>query len=90
MAFILRAGSANLRLRPDFRRNRLRALEEAVQLHGLRHTGNTLAAVAGTTLPELKQWMGHASDRAAMIYLHAADERHREIADTPSAMTRRS
>jgi hypothetical protein len=32
--------------------------------------------------------MGHASDRAAMIYLHATDERHREIADTLSAMAK--
>jgi hypothetical protein len=30
--------------------------------------------------------MGHASDRAAMIYLHATDDRHREIADLLSTM----
>jgi integrase len=63
----------------------VRALKKAelkdVRFHDLRHTGNTLAAIAGATLPELKERMGHASDRAAMIYLHATDERHREIAD---------
>ncbi|MEU9839236.1 hypothetical protein AB0C69_08455 [Actinomadura sp. NPDC048032] len=53
--------------------------------HDLRHTGNTLAAIVEATLPER---MGHASDRAAMIYLHATDERHREIADTLSAMAK--
>ncbi|HEV7932354.1 MAG TPA: site-specific integrase [Actinomadura sp.] len=78
--------------RPNFRRNWLRALDKAgvkaVRFHDLRHTGNTLAAIAGATLPELKQRMGHASDRAAMIYLHATDERHREIADSLSAMAK--
>lgn len=30
---------------------------------------------------ELMRRMGHSSTRAAMIYLHARDEREREIAD---------
>jgi integrase len=76
--------------RPNFRRNWLRALDKAgikgIRFHDLRHTGNTLAAIAGATLPELKERMGHASDRAAMIYLHATDDRHREIADVLSTM----
>ncbi|SEG75549.1 Phage integrase family protein [Thermomonospora echinospora] len=80
------------RFAQNFRPNRLRALDKPgikdVRLHDLRHTGNTLAAIADATLPELKQRMGHASDRAAMIYLHATDERHREIADTLSAMAK--
>ncbi|QFG23138.1 hypothetical protein [Actinomadura sp. WMMB 499] len=59
-----------------------------VQFHDLRHTGNTLAAIAGATLPELKERMGQASDRAAVICLHATDERHREIADSLSAMAK--
>ncbi|TDE28635.1 hypothetical protein E1289_21520 [Actinomadura sp. 6K520] len=70
----------------------MRALNKAelkdVRFHDLRHTGNTLAAIAGATLPERKERMGHASDRAAMIYLHATDERHREIADPLSAMAK--
>ncbi|MUN37862.1 tyrosine-type recombinase/integrase [Actinomadura litoris] len=85
-------GKGALLRRANFRRNWLRALDKAglkgVRFHDLRHTGNTLAAIAGATLPELKARMGHASDRAAMIYLHATDERHREIADTLSAMAR--
>ncbi|GAA2728634.1 site-specific integrase [Actinocorallia aurantiaca] len=78
--------------RGGFRRIWGRALAEVglkgFRFHDLRHTGSTLAAIAGATLPELKERMGHASDRAAMIYLHATQERHQEIADTLSAMTR--
>lgn len=85
-------GKGALLRRANFRRNWVRALDKAgfkgVRFHDLRHTGNTLAAIAGATLPELKERMGHASDRAAMIYLHATDERHREIADTLSAMAK--
>jgi len=78
--------------RGGFRRIWGKALAEVglkgFRFHNLRHTGSTLAAIAGATLPELKERMGHASDRAAMIYLHATQERHQEIADTLSAMTR--
>ncbi|MEU3229632.1 tyrosine-type recombinase/integrase [Nocardiopsis alba] len=54
---------------------------EDVHLHDLRHTGNTYAAEAGASVRELMKRMGHSSPRAAMIYLHARDEREREIAD---------
>lgn len=54
---------------------------EDVHLHDLRHTGNTYAAEAGASVRELMRRMGHSSTRAAMIYLHARDEREREIAD---------
>jgi integrase len=54
---------------------------EDVHLHDLRHTGNTYAAEAGASVRELMKRMGHSSSRAAMIYLHARDEREREIAD---------
>jgi hypothetical protein len=47
----------------------------------LRHTGNTLAAETGATLRELMERMGHRSTRAALIYLHARDQRDRAIAD---------
>jgi integrase len=51
--------------RPNLRRNWLRALDKAgikgIRFHDLRHTGNTLAAIAGATLPELNERMGHAS-----------------------------
>lgn len=54
---------------------------EDVHLHDLRHTGNTFAAEAGASLRELMNRMGHSSARAAMIYLHARDERAQELAD---------
>ncbi|MGH8834468.1 MAG: tyrosine-type recombinase/integrase [Actinomycetes bacterium] len=52
-----------------------------VHIHDLRHTGNMLAAATGATLKELMTRMGHASPKAAMIYLHAARDRDRAIAD---------
>ena len=52
-----------------------------LHLHDLRHTGNTLAAETGATLRELMDRMGHRSTRAALIYLHARDQRDRAIAD---------
>ncbi|MCE7011515.1 site-specific integrase [Kibdelosporangium philippinense] len=51
-----------------------------LHLHDLRHTGNTLAAETGATLRELMDRMGHGSTRAALIYLHAREERGQEIA----------
>lgn len=49
-------------------------------MHGLGHTGNTLAAETSATLCELLNRMGHRSPRAALIYLHARDHRDHEIA----------
>jgi integrase len=54
---------------------------EGLHFHDLRHTGNSLAALTGANLRELMERMGHASTRAAMIYLHAAADRDRAIAD---------
>jgi integrase len=51
-----------------------------LHLHDLRHTGNTLAAETGATLRELMTRMGHSSTRAALIYLHAREERDQAIA----------
>ncbi|MGV9805298.1 tyrosine-type recombinase/integrase [Micromonospora chersina] len=48
--------------------------------HDLRHTGNTLAAASGVSTRELMHRMGHGTMRAALIYQHATNERHREIA----------
>ncbi|MDA2809057.1 tyrosine-type recombinase/integrase [Nocardiopsis sp. RSe5-2] len=52
-----------------------------VHFHDLRHTGNTYAAEAGASLRELMNRMGHSSPRAAMVYLHARENRARDIAD---------
>jgi integrase len=46
-----------------------------IHFHDLRHTGNTLVAGSGANLRELMDRMGHASARAAMLYLHGSDER---------------
>jgi integrase len=52
-----------------------------VHFHDLRHAGNNLAAEAGANLRELMERMGHASSRAALIYLHSTPDRQRALAD---------
>ena len=59
-----------------------------VHVHDLRHTGNILSAAAGASLRELMDRMGHASTRAALIYLHGSDERQRKIASNLDALAR--
>ncbi|HYQ66716.1 tyrosine-type recombinase/integrase [Actinophytocola sp.] len=61
-----------------------------MHLHDLRHTGNTLAAETGATLRELMDRMGHASTRAALIYLHAREERGKAIASGIDAMVKKA
>src|SRR3954467_3606793 len=62
--------------RSNFQKCWIRALTAAgldhrdLHFHDLRHTGNTLTAQSGATLPDLMARMGHASTRAASIYLH--------------------
>jgi integrase len=57
---------------------------DGLHVHDLRHTGNTLAAQAGTSLADLKARMGHDSARAALIYQHATTAADRKIADALS------
>jgi integrase len=70
----------------------LKAVEKAglggVHFHDLRHTGNGLTADAGASLRELMERMGHASTRAALIYLHSTDERQRKLADAVGQVVR--
>jgi integrase-like protein len=61
----------------------------AVHVHDLRHTGNTLTGKAGASLAELMNRMGHSSTRAARVYLHAREERDRQLASTLDKMARR-
>ena len=56
-------------------------LPAGFRFHDLRHSGNTWAAESGAHLRELMERMGHSSQRAALIYLHATSEGHRAIAD---------
>jgi len=61
-----------------------------IHFHDLRHTGNTLAASTGAGLRELMDRMGHSTARAAMVYLHATDERQRAIADALNELAKGS
>ena len=49
-------------------------------MHDLRHAGLTLATQSGATLAEVMRRAGHSTQRAAMIYQHAAEDRDREVA----------
>jgi integrase len=60
---------------------------KGVHFHDLRHAGNILVAEAGATLRELMDRMGHASSRAALIYLHSSPDRQRALADAIAART---
>ena len=62
---------------------------QGVHFHDLRHTGNTLTAQAGATLPDLMARMGHASARAALIYLHTSSTRDRAVAQALDGLVRR-
>jgi hypothetical protein len=64
------------------------ALHGQVQPSRRNHTGNHLSAEAGATLRELMERMGHSTTRAALIYLHATDERQRAVADAVDAAAR--
>ncbi|WP_328524555.1 tyrosine-type recombinase/integrase [Kribbella sp. NBC_00359] len=84
------AKGAQLR-RSTFQRNWSKGLKGAsltgrVHFHDLRHTGNTWAAESGATLRELMERMGHASSRAALIYLHTNDGRHKGVAQAMSEL----
>ncbi len=57
-----------------------------IHFHDLRYTGNTWAAETGATLRDLMDRMGHATTRAALIYLHKSAGRDRAIADSLSEM----
>jgi integrase len=45
---------------------------EGLHFHDLRHTGNAFAAASGAGLRDLMARIGHDSERAAIIYQHAA------------------
>jgi integrase len=60
-----------------------------VHFHDLRHAGNHLVAEAGANLRELMERMGHASSRAALIYLHSTQDRQRALADAIEQRTTR-
>ena len=61
-----------------------------LHFHDLRHTGNTIAANAGTSLRNLMTRMGHDSPRAALIYQHVSTEADRAIAEAVNAAVRQT
>jgi integrase len=67
-----------------FRRARAQAGRPDLTIHGLRHTGATLAAATGATLAELMHRLGHSTPGAAMRYQHAAADRDKAIASALS------
>jgi integrase len=83
-------GKGGMLRRQNFRKIWLKAVAEsgvpAVHIHDLRHTGNTLVAENGATLRELMERMGHASTRAALIYLHVSKGRSKHLADGLSTL----
>lgn len=86
------AGETLLFVAPDGRRLRGDTLYHAfvrarnaigmddLRFHDLRHTGQTLAAATGATMPDLMRRLGHASQAAANRYLHAVSGRDAAIA----------
>jgi integrase len=64
-------------------------LPEEFHFHDLRHTGDHLASRAGASTRELMHRMGHASERAALIYQHATRERDRQIAQNMDRLIQR-
>lgn len=64
-----------------FRKAAAAAGREDLPFHGLRHTGATLAAQSGATLPDLMRRLGHSSVRASLIYQHASDPADRTVAE---------
>jgi integrase len=65
---------------------RVRAIDiPGLTIHGLRHTGATLAAQLGATLAELQARIGHSTPNMAMRYQHVAAERAAQLAAGMSA-----
>lgn len=63
---------------------------EAVRLHDFRHLAGTLSALAGATLKELMDRLGHSSVQAAMRYQHLVSERASEVANRIDDLVKRS
>jgi len=57
----------------------------SLHFHDLRHTGNAWAARSGVGLLDLMARMGHDSERAAIIYQHAARGADEAITDAMDA-----
>lgn len=59
------------RLRAHFPEHAIRPLV----FHSLRHTFATLSLVAGATVREVGEWLGHSSERVTELYAHVIPKR---------------
>lgn len=64
-----------------FARARTRIGRPELTWHDLRHTSATLAYQAGGNVRDVMKRLGHTTNRAAMLYAHAADDSDRLLAD---------
>jgi integrase len=55
-----------------------------IRPHDLRHLGSVLVAQEGASLPEIMQRLRHKTVQAAMVYMHVAEGRDRELAGNMS------
>lgn len=69
-----------------FYRARVVAGHPDLRWHDLRHSGAVLAAIAGATLPDLMQRLGHSTRDAAMVYQHVAAGQGKRIAERLSKL----
>ena len=87
LVFTTRTGSCMLN---SFGGSMRRALDHIgrrdVRAHDLRHTGMTLAAESGASLPELKHRLGQSTTAAAEGYLHSTQDHGRRIAQRMSEL----
>lgn len=67
-------------IRQAFTRARTKVGMPDLRFHDLRHTSQTLAASTGATLADLKKRLGHASNAAALRYMHATGAQDTAIA----------
>lgn len=88
---LLFAGTRGGYLQPStfyrhYHRARVEIGRPDLRFHDLRHTGLTLAAIAGATLADLMSRAGHSTASAALRYQHAAQGRDATLAEALSRL----
>jgi integrase len=67
----------------------LRAKDDPIVFHDLRHTFGTQCAARGIDLRRIQAWMGHADIQTTMRYLHYVPQ-HDDAARLTAAFTAES
>ena len=67
----------------------LRAKDDPIVFHDLRHTFGTQCAAKGIDLPRIQRWMGHADIQTTMRYLHYVPA-HDDAAHPPDLIIRQT